>query len=235
MPKNIESKQNHSVLIVEDNQDIALQIGHYLEQQGLITDFAHLGSTALNLIEDQSYDLIVLDLMLPDMDGLTICEHIKQRKNINIPILMLTARDSTGDKIAGFDAGTDDYLTKPFALEELFVRCKALLRRKTLHLNYTIELGDLLVDTRQRKVSRLGQDIQLSATDYEIIKILAEEHPNPVSKRQLSERIWGEDQPDSDALRTHIYTLRNAIDKPFNKKIIKTLHGIGFKLDPDER
>ena len=227
----IQARVNHSVLIVEDNQDIAIQLGDFLSSKGFIVDFAGDGKTAINLLQQESFDLVILDLMLPDTDGLNICQHIKQNSKINIPVLMLTARDSLDEKVKGFDAGTDDYLTKPFALEEVYVRCKALVNRKQLHRENILTIGDLSINFLQHSVIRNGQAVSLSSTDFSILKVLAEAYPNAVSKRQLAEQVWGDELPATDAVRSHIYTLRGAIDKPFDYAIIKTLHGIGFKLE----
>lgn len=224
----------YAVLIVEDNPDISTQLGDYLSDKGFIVDFASNGKTALSLLDTQRFDIVVLDLMLPDMDGLTICQHIKQTASTQIPVLMLTARDSLGDKVEGFGVGADDYLTKPFALEEVYVRCLALGRRLQLHQNSVITIGELQIDIHQHLAKRQGQYLKLSSTDYEILKLLATEYPKAVSKRHLTERIWGNDIPETDALRSHIYTLRNAVDKPFGHAMIKTLHGVGFKLEVDD-
>lgn len=220
----------YSVLVVEDNQDIASQLVNYLADKGFVVDFAHNGKSAMSLLDSQRFDIVILDLMLPDTDGLTICEHIKTQLETNIPVLMLTARDSLDEKVQGFGAGADDYLTKPFALEEVYVRCLALGKRNQLHRSHTLTVGELSVDMQQHTATRQGQQITLSTTDFTILKILAEAYPAAVSKRQLTEQVWGDDTPESDAIRSHIYTLRNALDKPFDYPMIQTLHGIGFKL-----
>lgn len=224
----------YSVLLVEDNTDIAGQLGNYLTEKGFIVDFAYDGKTALNLLAKERFDIVILDLMLPDTDGSTVCQHIKQNLERNIPVLMLTARDSLEEKIDGFGAGADDYLTKPFALEEVYVRCLALGKRHQLHKSNSISIGQLHIDFLQHTVTRNKQDITLSNTDFAILKLLAEAYPNAVNKRHLAEKIWGDELPETDAIRSHIYTLRNAVDKPFEHAMIKTLHGIGFKLEvPD--
>jgi len=223
--------EKHSVLVVEDSVDIASQLCDFLQDNGFVVDYAQTGGQALALLESQNFDLVILDLTLPDCDGITLCGEIKRKSDVNIPILMLTARDSLDDKLKGFTAGTDDYLTKPFALEEVLMRCLSLCRRNTLHQDKTLTLGDLCLEPLAHKVTRQGQDVHLSATEFSILKILFESYPNAVSKRQLTNRIWGEDAPSTDVLRSHIYTLRNAVDKPFSEPMIKTVHGIGFKLE----
>jgi DNA-binding response OmpR family regulator len=169
--------------------------------------------------------------MLPDMDGLSICQHIKQKLNIITPVLMLTARDSLAEKLAGFDVGADDYLTKPFALEEVYVRCLALARRRQLHQSNCINIGDMELDFSKHTVKRAGIELSLSTIDFDILKVLAKAYPDAVNKRYLAQAVWGDDLPETDAVRSHIYTLRNALDKPFSYPLIKTIHGIGFKLE----
>lgn len=224
----------HHVLIVEDNPVIASQLGEFLEKSGFIVDFASSVSIAFNLLEQHTFDVVILDLMLPDGDGLTVCHKIKQEMRINTPVLMLTARDSLNEKLTGFEYGADDYLTKPFALEEVLVRCIALTKRQQLYQTNVIKIGDLEMDINQHTLSRQGQPISLSVTGFKLLEVLVNAYPNAVSKRQLTEKVWGCDTPESDAVRSHIYTLRNALDKPFNKAIIHTVHGIGFKLVANE-
>lgn len=222
--------ERYKVLVVEDNVALNGQISDYLESQGMTLDHAFDGKVALNLIQQYRYDVIILDLNLPDTDGLDLCKQIKQDSETIPPVLMLTARDSLQEKLQGFEVGADDYLTKPFALAEVYARCLALCKRHQLHKAKSATVGDLVMDVNQRSVSRAGQVVTLSNTDFTILKLLVEAFPNAISKRQLSEKIWGDDAPDSDVLRSHIYTLRNAVDKPFARAMIKTVHGIGFKL-----
>lgn len=222
-----------SVLLVEDNQDIAQQILGYLSDKGMVVDYAYSGKEALSLIKEQLFDLVILDLMLPDIDGYQLCGQLKEAVEHHLPILMLTARDSLTDKIKGFEMGADDYLTKPFALEEVYMRTLALSRRVMLHQNKTIEIGDLTIDVGQRKASRCGQELSMSQTDFSILKALVLASPNAISKRELNQKIWGDDSPETDVLRSHIYTLRSVVDKPFDTALIKTVHGIGFKINTE--
>lgn len=228
------SKNKISVLLVEDNQEIAKQIVTYLEQKGVMVDYAASGKVALNLIQNNMFDLVILDLMLPDADGYQLCGQLKAYANHHLPVLMLTARDSLNDKLHGFEKGADDYLTKPFALEEVYMRCLALCRRVKLHQEKACSVGELTLDTGQKTVQRLGKKISLSHTDFTILEILVTAYPNAVSKRELIQKVWGDDAPETDAVRSHIYTLRNAVDKPFEYAMIKTVHGIGFKLVTNE-
>lgn len=218
------------VLLVEDNTALAQQLTDFLALQGMLVDYAQSGQVALNLLQSERYDVVVLDLTLPDIDGLTVCQFIKTKLAVNIPVLMLTARDSIEEKLQGFAQGTDDYLTKPYVLDEVYVRCLALAKRHQLHQQQRVQIGDLSLDFNQKAVSRAGQEIKLSPTDFLLLKLLIEAYPNALSKRQLVEKVWGEDSPETDAVRSHMYTLRNAVDKPFNYSLIKTVHGIGFKI-----
>ncbi|NVK26033.1 MAG: response regulator transcription factor [Gammaproteobacteria bacterium] len=221
---------NSSVLVVEDNQDIAIQLCDFLENKGFVVDYAATGDHAIRLALEHHYDVIILDLMLPDIDGTQVCEKIKKSCDTALPILMLTARDSIEHKVEGFGVGADDYLTKPYILEEVYLRCIALTRRHRLHKSKVMEVGDLKIDVRANEVERQGQAISLSAKDFQILSLLAEAYPNAVSKRHILEKIWGTDAPETDTVRSHMYTLRNALDKPFDTAMIKTVHGIGFRL-----
>ncbi len=222
---------NLKILLVEDNHVIAGQLYDYLEAQGFIIDYAEDGKLAKNFLEDQHYDVAILDLNLPDMDGLELCRWIKENHATNIPVLMLTARDSQLDKRDGFLAGSDDYLTKPFDFEEVALRCQALARRRDLHAENILNIGELTLDYNRHYVTRAGQKLSLSRTDFDILKHIAQSYPAVISRTDIMRKVWGDDLPDSDVLRSHIYTLRNALDKPFQKPLLKTVHGVGFTLD----
>ncbi len=222
------------LLLVEDNMDIAKNIATNFEHLGITLDYADTGVRGLELALNNFYDVIVLDLMLPGMDGLSVCTAIREKADRHIPILMLTARDTLHDKLVGFEKGADDYLTKPFALEELTVRCQALSQRSQLTKSHTFNLGTLSIDKSQKKVSRNNTTINLNSIPFEILMVLADAYPRVVSRSELCERIWGDDLTDSDSLRSHIYQLRKLIDKPFVKPMIKTVHSVGFVLESDE-
>ena len=220
-----------SILLVEDNHDIASNIADFMLAQGNSMDFATTGKQGLALALSNYYDLIILDLMLPDMDGLSVCREIRQQAERHIPILMLTARDTLDDKVQGFETGADDYLTKPFALRELNMRCQALSRRNQLHTEHLIQLGELAIDRAQKTVQRAGKEVSLKQMPFNILCILAEAHPRIVPKSELCQRLWGDEPTESDALRSHIYQLRQHLDKPFDTPLLKTTHGVGFSLD----
>lgn len=218
------------LLLVEDTKDLATEIYDFLEAQGMEVDYAATGKQAMLLMSDHRYDVIILDIMLPDMSGIEICQFVKSTLDPTPPVLMLTARDSIQDKIVGFDAGTDDYLTKPFDSHELLIRCKALMRRQQLHKAQNVTIGELSFNDKQQVATRNGCELKLSSTSYTILRILVKAYPNAVSRQEIIDKVWGDDLPDSDALRSHIYTLRQVVDKPFETEMIKTIHGIGFKL-----
>ncbi|WP_199609832.1 response regulator transcription factor [Flocculibacter collagenilyticus] len=218
------------ILVVEDQDAIASNIGEYFEPKGHVLDYATNGEQAISLVALNYYDVIILDIMLPKLDGLAVCERIRQRHPRHIPIIMLTARDSLEDKVVGFEKGADDYLTKPFALAELEMRCLALSRRHQLQTDTCIVIGELNIDRKKQTVTRKQQILNLSSMNYHILLVLAEAFPRVVSRTELCARLWGNDQTESDSLRSHIYQLRKILDKPFEFPMLKTVHGAGFSL-----
>lgn len=223
------------MLLIEDQLSIAQNIAEYMEQKGHVLDFAEKGIQGLELALQSYFDLIILDLNLPTMDGLEVCRQIRERADRHIPILMLTARDSIDDKVSGFNVGTDDYLTKPFSLQELEVRCLALSRRHLLQTKDTVELGPLTLDRKRKTAKRDGAPLELSAMGFKILTVLAEAHPQVVSRSELSQKLWGDEPTESDALRSHIYQLRAVMDKPFSSPLLKTVFGVGFALELPEQ
>ena len=229
-PTQTRAKALH-VLLVEDQINIARNISDFMEEKGHVFDFANQGQQGLELALAHHYDLVILDLNLPIMDGLEVCQQVREKSTRHIPILMLTARDSIEDKVSGFTVGADDYLTKPFSLQELEVRCIALSRRHLLHTNDMLTLGPLSLDRKTNQVKRDGQLLDLHTMGFRILTILAEAYPRVVSRSQLSQKLWGDEPTESDAMRSHIYQLRSVLDKPFDFPILKTVHGVGFRLD----
>lgn len=219
-----------SILIVEDQMELAQNIAEYLEPKGHMLDFATDGKQAVELALNNSYDLVVLDIMLPKMDGLEVCRHLREHAKKHLPILMLTARDTLQDKLTGFDVGADDYLTKPFALPELEVRCLSLSRRHLLQTSHVIDIGPLHINRQTQQVYREQKALDLSAMNYKILLILAEAYPQVVTRSQLCQKLWADEPTDSDALRSHIYQLRQILDKPFEGEMLKTLHKVGFSI-----
>jgi DNA-binding response OmpR family regulator len=218
------------VPVVEDNRDICANIGDYLGARGHITDFAHDGISAMHLALLEPIDVIVLDLMLPGMDGLTFCRKLRLDAKRDTPILMLTARDTLPDKLAGFDAGADDYLVKPFALQELHARLVALHRRGQRKTTQVLRVGDLTMDKQTLEVRRGNRKLSLNPACLKILERLMEASPAVVMRASLETLLWGDERPDSDALRSHLYKLRQAIDKPFDRPLLHTVHRIGYRL-----
>jgi DNA-binding response OmpR family regulator len=223
---------NCRLLIIEDNPAIVENMTDFLASKGYILDFAMDGIGGLHLALTQEYDVIVLDLMLPGMDGLTLCRKLRQEAHTRVPVIMLTARDTLDDKLLGFESGADDYLVKPFALRELEARIKVLAKRRVAE-NKVLSIGDLRMDLGTFEVSRQGKTIDLNNTCISILQLLMESAPNVVSRKELENHLWGDMPPGSDVLRSHMYTLRKKIDKPFAYAMIETVHGVGFRLKKD--
>jgi len=222
------------VLIIEDNPDIAANLGDYLEDHGHTVDFAGDGITGLHLAVVNDFDAIVLDLALPGMDGLELCRKLRAEAGKDTPVLMLTARDRLEDKLAGFDTGADDYLVKPFELQEVQARLKVLASRGRRRSPRELKVGDLVYNLDTLNVKRGDKEIYLNPIGLKLLHCLMEASPNVVSRADLELEVWGEEMPDSDSLRVHIHSLRGAIDKPFGSNMIQTRHGIGYRLvDPD--
>jgi DNA-binding response OmpR family regulator len=220
------------ILLVEDNRDILANLADYLEIKGYTVDCAQDGLTGLHLAASQSYDLAVLDVMLPGMDGFTLCQRLREARN-NLPVIMLTARDTLDDRLQGFSSGADDYLVKPFELSELAARVEAVLRRAN-GASRLLMVADLTLDLDSLEVSRLGKSIKLNPIGLKLLETLMRRSPSVVRREQLEEAIWGDDCPDSDSLRSHIHQLRQSIDKPFDTPLLQTVHGIGFRLAPSQ-
>lgn len=223
------------LLIIEDTADLRDNLTDYLEAKGHKVEGAGDGVTGLHLAVVNEYDAIVLDLGLPGMDGLDVCTRLRQDAKKTTPILMLTARDTLSDKLSGFSRGADDYLVKPFALEELLARLNVLTsRQRKESADNILRVGDLSYNLDTVEVSRGGVRIELTPICLRILELLMRESPRVVKRDQVEKSIWANDQPDSDSLRTHIHILREAIDKPFDGPMLHTLRGIGYRLlSPD--
>ncbi|MCP4350800.1 MAG: response regulator transcription factor [Desulfobacterales bacterium] len=223
------------ILVVEDNQDIAENIGDYFEAKGHSLDFAMDGIGGLHLALTEDYDVMILDIMLPGMDGLSLCKKLRESSARKMPVLMLTARDTLPDKISGFESGTDDYLVKPFALQELEVRIYSLVKRTKTTYTSVLTVSDLEFNIETMTVTRAGQQVELNRACLQILEMLMSASPKVVSRKELDYALWGDMPPGSDALRSHLYTLRRKIDKPFPRHLLQTVHGVGYKLvDIDE-
>jgi len=218
------------VLIVEDEKDLAAIIKQGLEEEGYIVDVAHDGEEGLYMAESYPIDVMVLDVMLPAMDGLTVLSNLR-KKGVQTPVILLTARDALIDKIKGLDTGADDYLTKPFVFEELLARIRSLIRRKTTVKEAVIRIADLEIDTASHQVKRGGKPIALSAKEYSLLEFLAYRKGEVVSRTDIIEHIYNEDADmDSNVVDVYINYLRNKIDKEFSGKLIHTVRGAGYIL-----
>jgi DNA-binding response OmpR family regulator len=223
------NNEHASILIVEDHPALAETVGDYLEAKGYQVDFAADGVLAMQLATTEHFDAIVLDVMLPRLNGIEVCRRLRQEAQNTTPILMLTARDQLDDKLKGFQVGADDYLVKPFALPELVARIEALLRRGR-GMTSLYRVGDLTLNLETMEVHRGGVEIKLSKTLFDILRILMREAPKVVPRETIERELWGDDLPDSDTLRSHLYNLRRAIDRPFETPVIETLAGRGYRV-----
>ncbi|WP_117232546.1 response regulator transcription factor [Vibrio maerlii] len=220
--------ENLQLLLVEDDIDLATAIIDYLELEDIQCDHAANGLSGYNLIESNQYDVVVLDLNLPKMNGLEVCEKIRSQ-GIDVPILMLTARDTLDDKLTGFSKGADDYLVKPFAMEELIVRAQVLSKRRSGQVS-KLKVEDLELDLQEKSATRNGQVIKLSPIGIKLLECLLRESPNIVSRDKLMQSVWGDEQPDSNSLKVHMFNLRKAVDGKAEDKLIHTITGHGFAL-----
>ncbi len=220
-----------SVLLIEDHRDIAEMVYAWLEDRGYAVDYAGDGVTGLHLAVTNDYDVVVLDLMLPGVDGLELCQRLRRDARRDVPVIMLTARDTLGDKLAGLDAGADDYLVKPFEIQELEARIRAQIRRRRGQMrSETLKVGDLELDTGTFQVTRAGKDIALTPIGLKILTVLMKASPRVVNRRELERQVWGDVLPDSDTLRSHVYNLRKSIDRPFDRPLLHTVQSTGYRL-----
>ena len=219
-----------NILLIEDSRDLALNMLDFFEARGSVVDVASDGVSGLHLAASHDYDIIILDLMLPGIDGLTICRRLREVGKQK-PILILTARDSLDDKIAGLEAGADDYVIKPAALREIEARLAALIRRSQLREGPSrLQVGDLSFDPATLKVMRGKRLINLPPIPLRILETLLRHSPRVVPREELERGVWGDSPPDSDALRAHLHILRQAVDRDEDRLLIRTLRGIGYQI-----
>lgn len=219
------------VLIVEDERKISAYVKRGLEEQGYAVDAAYTGTEALDFADAAPYDLILLDILLPEMDGLAVCRELRRKGN-RTPVLMLTARDAIDDRVAGLDAGADDYLVKPFALKELLARLRALNRRSAdVPKSPVLQLADLTLDTLTRRVKRGKKTIELAAKEYAVLECLLREPERVLTRTQIAEHVWNYDVfNQSNIVDVYIKNLRRKIDDGFEVKLIHTIRGAGYRL-----
>jgi DNA-binding response OmpR family regulator len=220
------------ILVVEDDTRIARVVEQALAEAGHQVDIAYDGLEGLERAEAGSYDLVILDVMLPEMDGLAVARDLR-RQRVRTPILMLTARDAIADRVRGLDAGADDYLIKPFALEELLARVRALGRRAGDGADSVLEVGDLRLDTERHEVARDDRPIELTAKEFDLLAYLMRNAGRVLSKDQITDHVWGYDaQATSNVVEIYIHYLRDKIDRGFPRPLIRTVRGVGYTIKP---
>jgi len=218
------------LLIVEDEKTLANLIKKGFEEEGFAVDVAYDGEDGLYFAQNNLYDAIVLDIMLPIIDGVSLLKTLRSQNN-STPVIMLTAKDTLKDKVLGLDSGSDDYLTKPFSFEELLSRTKAIIRRRYATSSPIITINDLEIDTAKKTVKRANVAIELSAKEYALLEFLAVNKDKVVSRTMIIEHLYNEDfDLDSNIIDVFINKLRNKIDRNFNKKLIHTIRGMGYSI-----
>ncbi len=221
------------ILVVEDEQRLARLLRRVLMEERQTVDLVHDGASALEMGLSDTFDLIILDLMLPDLDGISICKELRSAK-IMTPILMLTARGAVEDRVAGLNAGADDYLGKPFAMEELLARVNALLRRgsRATEINTVLQVGDLTLDLMRHEVQRDGHVIDLTPKEFALLEYLMQNAGRALSRTQIIDHVWRYDlETLSNVVDMYIHYLRDKIDRGFGRPLIKTVRGVGYKVE----
>lgn len=229
------SPQPLHVLVVEDHTALREQIAALLRRAGHNVEEASSGRMALRSALTQPPDVLLLDIGLPDLSGLDVCRLLREQSQRQVPVLMLTARDTLPDKLEGFAVGADDYLVKPFEGAELLVRLQALARRRTIGQDYLLRIGSLSVDRRAQEAHREGKRLALTPTAFAILLHLADAYPRALTRSDIVHRVWGDEPPESDPLRTHLYLLRHQLDRGFAQPMLRTVHGVGYRLEAVEQ
>ena len=224
------------ILLVEDNNNLALNITEYFESKDYVIDYAADGNTAFSLLVSETYDVLVLDIMLPGMDGISLCQKLRDKKGNEMPVIMLTARDTEQDKLKGFSVGTDDYLVKPFSLPELEARIIALNRRTKQALTGAINLvvADLVYNPDTMKFTRGDVRLSLKPVPRKILVLLMKNANRVVSRQEIEREIWDDDPPESEVLRSHIYAIRGEVDKQSSVNLLHTIRGVGYLISDAE-
>lgn len=219
------------LLLIEDHKGLALNLFEYFEPKGFEMDWASNGNQGYELAVNNSYDLIILDIAMPGMDGLSVCRKLREDATSTTPVIMLTARDTLDDKILGLDIGADDYLVKPFEMKELHYRILSHQRRNTIYKQgFLLEFADLSYNTKSKQVFRSQQELHLPKIALKILHYLLMNSERLVTSEELESHIWNNEPPTSSALRTHFHTLRQIVDKPFATQLIHTVPGQGYRL-----
>ena len=223
------------ILLVEDDFDVAQNICDHFELNGHNVEWAPDGLIGLERATADARDIIILDITLPRMSGIDLCHRLRELGLTTVPIVMLTAREDLSDKVTAFGVGADDYIVKPYALEELESRIHALIRRSYgVDCASVLKVAELTFNTATHQVFRQGSTLSVSATGRKILEILMRNSNRVVTKHEIEQSVWGDNPPQSDSLKIHIYALREAIDKPFNSKMIKTVRGVGYRITSND-
>ncbi|NOH82697.1 DNA-binding response regulator [Vibrionales bacterium C3R12] len=223
--------ENKQILVVEDNEELQGILADFLEVKGAQVDFADNGELGLTLALEHEFDAIILDVMMPKKDGMQVAKELRQL-GCTTPVLMLTALNGRDDLLKGFENGVDDFVTKPFNFPELEVRLTALIKRYRGEVaSSLIQYGGLKIDQNSHTVTREGQVLVVTPVMYQLLVKFVKAAPDVVSRDVLIHEIWGDDVPDKDVLRSHIYLLRNVLDKPFEKPMLITVPKFGFRLE----
>lgn len=218
------------ILVIEDEKKVAGFLKNGLKEEGYAVDDAFDGQTGFDLAVENEYDIIILDLMLPGLDGITLCQKLREQGN-HTPILMLTAREAVKDKVIGLDSGADDYMTKPFAFEELLARIRVILRKRPVTQELKLEIGDLVLDLITHKVRRGGDEIELTTKEYALLEFLMRNAGTIVTRTMISEHVWDINfETFTNVIDVYINYLRNKIDRDHDEKLIHTVRGRGYVL-----
>jgi heavy metal response regulator len=218
------------ILLIEDEKKVANFIERGLKEEYYAVDVVYDGENGIYMAEVNEYDLIILDIVLPVKDGISICKELRKKK-IHVPILMLTVKDGVQDKVLGLDSGADDYVTKPFAFEELLARVRALLRRKNQNVTTVLKVADLELNQLTHEVKRAGKEIALTMKEYTLLEYLMLNTNQIVTRTMISEHVWNESFDSfTNVIDVYVNYLRNKIDKGFKKQLIHTVRGIGYVL-----
>jgi len=223
------------VLLVEDERRISAYVKRGLEEEGYAVDAVYTGREVLDWAEAAAYDLIILDILLPELDGISACRELRRRGN-RTPVLMLTARDTVDNRVAGLDAGADDYLVKPFAMKELLARLRAITRRNADQPKTSaMQVADLSLDTRTHQVRRGGRRIELATKEYAVLECLMREPGCVLTRTMIAEHVWNYDTfNQANVVDVYVRNIRRKIDDPFDKKLIRTLRGAGYSISDDD-
>jgi DNA-binding response OmpR family regulator len=218
------------ILIIEDEKKLFGLIKRGLSEQGYAVDAVYTGEEGEALISDTPFDLIILDIILPGKDGLGVCQSIRQKK-INTPILMLTCKNSLGDKVKGLDCGADDYLAKPFAFEELYARIRALLRREKITITPRMSVGDIVMDTVSKEVWRGGKPLDISGKEFAILEYLMRRHDSTVTRTMIEQHVWNMDlNSNPNLVEVYVSKLRDKLEQDGEDRVIHTIRGAGYRL-----